>query len=89
MVLPAYNAGKTLEKTYSEISFDIVDAVILVDDKSNDDTVQVAKKLGINTIIDHEKNLGYGANQKTCYSKALEMGADIIINALPGLSIHT
>ena len=79
VVLPAYNAGKTLEKTYSEISFDIVDAVILVDDKSNDDTVQVAKKLGINTIIEHEKNLGYGANQKTCYSKVLEMGADIII----------
>ncbi|MDQ3681995.1 MAG: glycosyltransferase family 2 protein [Bacteroidota bacterium] len=83
VVLPAYNAGKTLEKTYSEIPFDIVDEVILVDDKSNDDTVEVAKKLGIKTIIEHEKNLGYGANQKTCYSKALDSGADIIIMLHP------
>lgn len=79
VVLPAYNAERTLERTYAEIPFDIVDDVILVDDHSSDDTVRVAAKLGIKHIIVHEKNSGYGANQKTCYKAALELGADIIV----------
>jgi glycosyltransferase involved in cell wall biosynthesis len=79
VVLPAYNAAKTLEKTYYELPFDIVDEVILVDDASNDNTVELAKKLKIKCIIRHDKNKGYGANQKTCYTKAIESGADIII----------
>ena len=83
VVLPAYNAAKTLEKTYNEIPFDIVDKVILVDDFSNDDTVLVAKQLGIEHIVTHNKNLGYGGNQKSCYSKALELGADIVIMVHP------
>ena len=70
VVLPAYNAGKTLEATYSEIPFDIVDNVILVDDCSRDDTVEVAKRLHIRHIIKHNINKGYGGNQKTCYKKA-------------------
>jgi glycosyltransferase involved in cell wall biosynthesis len=81
--MPAYNAGKTLEKTYNEIPMDIVDDVILTDDRSTDDTVEVAKKLGINHIIVHEQNRGYGGNQKSCYNKALEIGADIIIMVHP------
>ena len=68
VVLPAFNAEKTLEKTYKEIPFEIVDEVILVDDKSNDRTVKKAKDLGINRIILHDENQGYGANQKTCYT---------------------
>ena len=64
--MPAYNAEVTLEPTYREIPFDIVDEVILVDDHSSDNTVEVAKKLGIHHVIRHEKNLGYGGNQKTC-----------------------
>lgn len=83
VVLPAFNAGLTLEKTYREIPFDIVDEVILVDDSSADDTIQVGKKLGIKHIIEHERNKGYGGNQKTCYNKALEIGADIIIMLHP------
>jgi glycosyltransferase involved in cell wall biosynthesis len=83
VVLPAYNAELTLEKTYREIPFDIVDEVILVDDSSTDDTIQIGKKLGIKHIIRHEKNKGYGGNQKTCYNKALEIGADIIIMLHP------
>jgi len=83
VVLPAYNAAETLENTYKEIPFDIVDDVILVDDFSLDETRAVAKKIGIKTIIHHEENKGYGANQKTCYRKALEMGADIIIMLHP------
>ncbi len=83
VVLPAYNAAKTLEKTYSEIPFDIVDEVILVDDGSSDDTVLMAKKLGIEIIIEHKKNLGYGANQKSCYNNALDMGADVVIMLHP------
>jgi len=79
VVLPAYNTAKTLEKTYKEIPFDIVDEVILVDDYSMDDTVARAKQLGIRHIIRHKKNLGYGGNQKSCYQKALELGTDIII----------
>ena len=83
VVLPAYNAEKTLEKTYSEIPLNVVDEVILVDDFSSDKTVEIAKKLGIKHIIKHDKNKGYGANQKTCYKKALELNADIIIMLHP------
>jgi len=81
--MPAYNAEKTLEKTYSEIPFEIVDDVILTDDFSNDNTVELAKKIGIKNIIKHNKNKGYGGNQKTCYNKALELGADIVIMLHP------
>jgi glycosyltransferase involved in cell wall biosynthesis len=83
IVLPAYNAELTLKKTYNEIPFDIVDEVILVDDCSKDNTVQVAKEIGVNHVIRHEKNLGYGGNQKSCYNKALEIGADIVIMLHP------
>ncbi len=83
VVLPAYNAAKTLEKTYSEIPFDIVDDVILVDDLSKDNTVEVAKALGIKHIIIHPKNMGYGGNQKSCYHKALEINADIVVMLHP------
>ncbi len=83
VVLPAYNASKTLEKTYSEIPFDIVDHIILVDDCSRDNTVEVAKRLGIKDIILHDKNKGYGGNQKSCYNKALELNSDIIIMLHP------
>lgn len=83
VVLPAYNAGKTLEKTYREIPFDMVDDVVLVDDRSSDDTVEVGRKLGITHIISHEKNTGYGGNQKSCYNKALAIGADIVIMLHP------
>jgi len=81
--MPAYNAAKTLEKTYQEIPFDIVDDVIVVDDASNDNTVEVAQQLGIQHVIRHDKNKGYGGNQKTCYNKALELGADIVIMVHP------
>ncbi|NDP26147.1 MAG: glycosyltransferase family 2 protein [Flavobacterium sp.] len=83
VVLPAYNASKTLEKTYNEIPFDIVDEVIIVDDCSGDETALVAKKLGIKHIIQHEKNKGYGGNQKTCYTAALNFDADIVIMLHP------
>ena len=83
IVLPAYNAEHTLERTYKEIPFDIVDDVILVDDKSTDDTIEVAKKLGIEHIINHQNNKGYGGNQKSCYDTALSLGADIIIMVHP------
>lgn len=83
IVLPAYNAGKTLEQTYKEIPFDIVDEVILTDDKSSDNTVAEAQRLGINHIIIHEHNRGYGGNQKSCYDKALAIGADIVIMLHP------
>ena len=83
VVLPAYNAGKTLSDTYNEIPFEIVDEVILVDYNSNDNTKEIAKQLGIKHIISHEKNLGYGGNQKSCYNKALEIGGDIIIMLHP------
>jgi len=82
-VMPAYNAAQTLEQTYREVPTDIVDEVILVDDCSSDETVEVAQSLGIRHVIRHEKNKGYGANQKTCYRKALELGADIVIMLHP------
>lgn len=81
--MPAYNAEKTLEKTFAEIPFDIVDDVILTDDYSTDDTAELAKQLGIKHVIIHEQNKGYGANQKACYDKALAIGADIIIMVHP------
>ncbi len=83
VILPAYNAEKTLEATYREIPFDIVDEVILVDDLSSDNTVKEANKLGIKHIIQHKKNRGYGANQKSCYNKALELNADIVVMLHP------
>ncbi|MCC6447954.1 MAG: glycosyltransferase family 2 protein, partial [Chitinophagaceae bacterium] len=83
VVLPAYNAAKTLEQTYSEIPFDIVDDVVLVDDVSNDNTVEVAEKLGIKHIIKHDQNKGYGGNQKSCYNKAMELNADIVVMLHP------
>ena len=83
IVLPAYNAELTLKKTYGEIPFSIVDEVVLVDDKSSDRTVEVARQLGVSHVIRHDVNRGYGGNQKTCYSKALELGADIVIMLHP------
>jgi glycosyltransferase involved in cell wall biosynthesis len=83
VVLPAYNAARTLERTYKEIPFDIVDDVVLVDDNSRDDTVAVAKQLGIRHIIKHDVNKGYGGNQKSCYNKALELNADVVIMLHP------
>ena len=83
VVLPAYNAAYTLERTYAEIPLDIVDEVILVDDKSTDDTIAVAQKIGIKHIVNHQKNKGYGGNQKSCYDTALSLGADIIIMVHP------
>lgn len=83
VVMPAYNAAQTLEKTYKEIPFDVVDEVILVDDMSSDNTSELAKELGIQHVIRHEKNTGYGGNQKSCYNKAMEIGADIVIMVHP------
>ena len=83
VVLPAYNAENTLRQTYKEIPFDIIDDVILVDDKSLDNTVKIAKEIGIKHIIEHDVNKGYGGNQKSCYNKALEIGGDIIIMLHP------
>jgi glycosyltransferase involved in cell wall biosynthesis len=83
VVLPAYNAEKTLEQTYREIPLDIVDEVILVDDNSTDQTIEVGKALGIQHIIKHERNKGYGGNQKTCYNKALSLNADIVVMLHP------
>lgn len=81
--MPAYHAEKTLERTFREIPFDVVDQVILVDDASKDRTVELAHDLGIHTVIQHERNVGYGGNQKTCYQQALKSGADIIIMLHP------
>ncbi|MFZ0429973.1 MAG: glycosyltransferase family 2 protein [Acidobacteriota bacterium] len=82
VVLPAYNAGQTLRRTFEEIPADLVDYVLLVDDASSDDTVRVAAELGIETIR-HDANRGYGANQKTCYGSALETDADILVMLHP------
>jgi glycosyltransferase involved in cell wall biosynthesis len=83
VVLPAFNAEKTLEQTYREIPFEIVDHVILVDDSSRDKTLQKARELGIKYIITHAENRGYGGNQKTCYDKALELNSDIVVMLHP------
>jgi len=81
--MPAYNAEKTLKQTYDEIPFDIVDDVVLVDDKSSDKTADLAREIGIKHVITHKQNLGYGGNQKSCYRKALELNADITIMVHP------
>ena len=83
VVLPAYRAALTLKQTYDEIPFDLVDEVVLVDDKSPDNTVEVARQIGIKHIVVHQKNRGYGGNQKSCYDKALELGGDIVIMLHP------
>ncbi|WP_298419124.1 glycosyltransferase family 2 protein [uncultured Kordia sp.] len=83
VVLPAYNASKTLEQTYQEIPFDIVDEVVLVDDNSTDETLKVAKEIGIKHVLKHDQNKGYGANQKSCYAKALELEADVVVMLHP------
>lgn len=83
VVFPAYNAAATLAKTYNEIPFDVVDEVVLVDDCSTDNTIQLAKEIGIKHIIQHDINRGYGGNQKSCYRKAMELGADIVIMVHP------
>ncbi|MCU0451209.1 MAG: glycosyltransferase family 2 protein [Bernardetiaceae bacterium] len=83
VVLPAYNAAKTVERTYQEIPFDIVDEVVLVDDASRDETSAVARALGIRHVITHQKNRGYGGNQKTCYDTALGLGADVVVMLHP------
>lgn len=83
VVLPAYNAAATLEQTYNEIPFNVVDEVVLVDDRSKDETVQTGRRLGIKHIVEHTQNKGYGGNQKSCYNKALELGADVVIMLHP------
>ena len=83
VIMPAYNASKTLSATYAEIPFEIVDDVVLVDDSSNDDTSEAARQLGIQHVIEHPKNVGYGGNQKTCYRKALDLEADIVVMVHP------
>jgi len=83
VVMPAYNAEKTLEETYKEIPFEIVDDVVIVDDKSTDNTIEVAKKIGIKHIVVHDENKGYGGNQKSCYNKALTLDADIVVMLHP------
>ena len=82
VVMPAYNAEKTLRKTYDEIPFEIVDEVVLVDDASRDRTSELAREMGMHTIV-HTENLGYGGNQKSCYRAALGLGADIVIMVHP------
>lgn len=82
VILPAYNAARTLERTVAEIPRDIVDDIILTDDASRDNTATLSRELGIHTLV-HEKNRGYGGNQKTCYAAALERGADIVVMLHP------
>ena len=82
VVMPAYNAVKTLKKTLDDIPMDWVDEILLTDDCSKDDTVELAKSLGLKVFV-HEKNMGYGANQKTCYSEALKLGAEIVVMIHP------
>ena len=82
VVMPAYNAARTIEQTYREIPLDLVDAVVVTDDASHDDTVAVANQLGLHTLV-HEKNRGYGGNQKTCYTEALRLGADVVVMLHP------
>ena len=83
VVMPAYNAALTLAKTYKEIPFDIVDEVILTDDCSKDNTIEVAQSIGIKHVLKHDRNKGYGGNQKTCYDTALTLGADIVVMVHP------
>ncbi|HEV3006132.1 MAG TPA: glycosyltransferase family 2 protein [Pirellulales bacterium] len=82
VVLPAYKAEQTLERTFREVPFDVVDEVLMVDDASTDSTLQVARRLGIKSFV-HRENLGYGANQKTCYREALAAGADVVVMLHP------
>jgi glycosyltransferase involved in cell wall biosynthesis len=82
IVMPAYNAARTLERTYADIPHDLIHHVILVDDVSKDETVEIAKQLGLEVIV-HRQNLGYGGNQKTCYDRALEWGADVVVMLHP------
>jgi glycosyltransferase involved in cell wall biosynthesis len=82
VVMPAYNAARTLERTYADIPTGSVDGIILVDDVSHDETVEIARQLGLNVII-HQQNRGYGGNQKTCYDAALAAGADIVVMLHP------
>ena len=88
VVMPAYNAEKTLEKTYNEIPHDIVDDIILTDDASKDRTAEIARKLNIKTFV-HMKNKGYGGNQKTCYQEALRIRIGYYYHATPRLSVHS
>jgi glycosyltransferase involved in cell wall biosynthesis len=80
--MPAYNAARTLERTYREIPMDLVDEVVVTDDASGDQTVDVARRLGLRTLV-HERNRGYGGNQKTCYAEALRLGADVVVMLHP------
>jgi glycosyltransferase involved in cell wall biosynthesis len=82
VVMPAYNAARTIEQTYSEVPLDLVDEVVVTDDASSDETVEVARRLGLRTIV-HDENRGYGANQKTCYTEALRLGADVVVMLHP------
>jgi len=82
VVMPAYNAAKTLERTYREVPLDLVDEIVVTDDASSDDTVRVARELGLRTLV-HQKNLGYGGNQKTCYGEALKLGGDVVVMLHP------
>jgi glycosyltransferase involved in cell wall biosynthesis len=82
VVMPAYNAARTIERTFSEIPLDLVDEVLVTDDASSDDTVEVARRLGLRTLV-HERNRGYGGNQKTCYAEALRLGADVVVMLHP------
>jgi glycosyltransferase involved in cell wall biosynthesis len=82
VVMPAYNAAKTLERTYREIPLDLVDEVVVTDDASHDETVREARRLGLRTLV-HERNRGYGGNQKTCYTEALRLGADVVVMLHP------
>ena len=82
VVMPAYNAARTLERTFQDIPFDVVDEVLLVDDASHDETLDEARRLGIRCFL-HERNMGYGRNQKTCYTEALKTGADIVVMVHP------
>jgi len=82
VVMPAYNAARTIERTYREIPLDLVDDVIVTDDASHDETVEIAKRLGLHTLV-HVENRGYGGNQKTCYTEALRLGADVVVMLHP------
>ena len=82
VVMPAYNAARTIEQTYAEVPLDLVDEVVVTDDASSDETVEVARRLGLRTLV-HGQNRGYGANQKTCYTEALRLGADVVVMLHP------